>query len=284
MTAIEKLIDVAKAEEGYLEKSLSAYENNPNIVWDKVKGAGYENVTKYWEEVRKSFQWDNQPWCQCYVYWCFMKCYGADLAQRMLYLTPDLWTIGESWKNFYTPNWSDNFKANGASVQSSQAKVGDIVYFKNAKRVHHTGIVIDVERYSDGTGKLTTIEGNTSSESGVVSNGGAVRIKKYAMTRSGIDSVAWYGRPNYELAEDDDPTDETTDVTLKVLERGVTPKKTREIYTFQILMEYYGYYGMTVDGSYGNGSETACKRFQKDCGLPQTGICDEATWTALLTK
>ena len=39
-----------------------------------------------------------------------------------------------------------------------------------------------------------TIEGNTSSESGVVANGGCVREKKYKLT---YNRIAGYGRPNY---------------------------------------------------------------------------------------
>ena len=43
-----------------------------------------------------------------------------------------------------------------------------------------------------------TVEGNTSSEPGVVANGGCVREKHYP-----LDSpvIAGYGRPDYAMAE-----------------------------------------------------------------------------------
>lgn len=275
MTAIERLLDLAKTENGYLEKSLAAYQAKPSIVYEKELGAGKDNITKYWQDILPGMQ--GQFWCQVFVFWCFVKCYGLELAKKILYI--DRWTQSDSWRKFYTPDWSNNFKANGASVQSSKAQAGDIVYFKNSVRVHHTGIVIDVERYSDGTGKLTTIEGNTSSGSDVVANGGCVRIKSYHMNKNGIDSVAWYGRPQYSLAE---KTMEDESIVMPTLEKGKAAKGTPCIYVFQTLMEALGYYAMSIDGSYGGGSKTACERFQSDHGLPTTGICDTATWRELL--
>lgn len=41
---------------------------------------------------------------------------------------------------------------------------------------------------------MYTVEGNASSESGVVANGGCVREKKYKLT---YNRIAGYGRPNY---------------------------------------------------------------------------------------
>ena len=44
---VNRLIEVATAEVGYLEKSKSAYNKNPNIIYDKTGGAGSDNVTKF---------------------------------------------------------------------------------------------------------------------------------------------------------------------------------------------------------------------------------------------
>jgi peptidoglycan hydrolase-like protein with peptidoglycan-binding domain len=38
-----------------------------------------------------------------------------------------------------------------------------------------------------------------------------------------------------------------------------------------------------VDGKYGQQSETKCKKFQKEKGLPETGVVDEATWVKTWT-
>lgn len=42
---------------------------------------------------------------------------------------------------------------------------------------------------------------------------------------------------------------------------------------FGLTLPKYG-----ADGEFGNETKTAVKQFQKDKGLPQTGICDEAMW------
>jgi peptidoglycan hydrolase-like protein with peptidoglycan-binding domain len=41
--------------------------------------------------------------------------------------------------------------------------------------------------------------------------------------------------------------------------------------------------GLDVDGEFGPLTETATKEFQKQAGLPVTGVVDEATWQALPT-
>jgi len=40
---------------------------------------------------------------------------------------------------------------------------------------------------------------------------------------------------------------------------------------------------LTVDGEFGPKTEAATKEFQKQAGLPVTGVVDEATWQALPT-
>ena len=196
----------------------------------------------------------------------------------MLYLDPDHWKISDKWRDFYTPNWSDNFKLNKAYVQSSKVQEGDIVYFKNSKRVHHTGIVLKVERYSDGTGTLTTIEGNTSSGSDVVANGGCVRIKTYHMTKSGINAVAWYGRPNYSLYKEERPA----------VKQGYDDevKGGNWCAVLQDALNKLGYRDddgavLKVDGSCGTHTVQAIKNFQRANGLEVDGSCGPITWAAI---
>ena len=72
-------------------------------------------------------------------------------------------------------------------------QVGDqILFLKNVNDYYHTGIVVEV------TGSTVyTIEGNTSSGSEVIPNGGAVCKKSYAI---GNSKIGGYGRPNWSLA------------------------------------------------------------------------------------
>lgn len=271
MSAIEKVLALAEEWVGYLEKSASAYKINPTIVYDKKLGAGKDNYTMVWQDIRPSFQ--GQAWCQGFIYWLFFKAFGADMAQKMLYL--DDWNSYEPWTNFACYSWAKNFENHGVRYQSSKAKVGDIIYFTKS----HTGIV-----YKIADGYVYTIEGNTSNQSEVVSNGGGVFKKSYKL---GIDAIYCYGRPNYAIAETTASATSSASsgtINMPTLEKGVTAKGTKAIYVFQVLTEHLGYYALDIDGSYGGGSKTACERLQRDHGLPVTGICDARTWRELLTN
>lgn len=167
---IQKLIDVATAEVGYCEKA-----SNSNLD-SKTGNAGSNNYTKYWRDMKPSYQ--GQAWCDCFVDWCFTKAYGSAVAQIL-----ECGGCGE----FYTPTSAQYYK-NKKQWYSTPA-VGDQIFFKNSSRIHHTGIVVGVSSTT-----VTTIEGNTSNGSAVVANGGMVCKKSYSI---GNSKIAGYGRPNY---------------------------------------------------------------------------------------
>ena len=84
---------------------------------------------------------------------------------------------------------------------------GDVIYFWNSemKEASHTGIVVAVDsRY------VYTVEGNTSSSSGVIDNGGAVAEKKYELS---YKRIAGYGRPDYDAEHTENTSKEETTVT-----------------------------------------------------------------------
>jgi hypothetical protein len=170
---VDKLIEVASNEVGYLEKNSSEYLD------DKTKNAGSGNYTKYWRDLDSSMQ--GEPWCQAFVNWCFMKAYGKANAKKLLLQT--------AW-SYYTPTAAGYFRSAGQWFKTPQK--GDIIYFKNSARIHHVGIVKAVEGNT-----VTTIEGNTSSAVGIVPNGGGVFEKSYQI---GNSRIAGYGRPKYEEA------------------------------------------------------------------------------------
>ena len=76
MTAIDKLIQTADNEVGYLEKSSNSQLD------DKTANAGMNNYTKYWRDIKNEYQ--GQPWCAVFVTWCFTKVFGVDKAQQLL--------------------------------------------------------------------------------------------------------------------------------------------------------------------------------------------------------
>lgn len=76
MTAIDKLIQTADNEVGYLEKSSNSQLD------DKTANAGMNNYTKYWLDIKNEYQ--GQPWCAVFVTWCFTKTFGVDKAHQLL--------------------------------------------------------------------------------------------------------------------------------------------------------------------------------------------------------
>lgn len=51
MNEIDKILQIANDEVGYLEKSKQAYQNNPSILDSKTDGTGNDNYTKYMRDM-----------------------------------------------------------------------------------------------------------------------------------------------------------------------------------------------------------------------------------------
>lgn len=203
MSAVEKLLKVAEAEVGYLEK-----ETNKNLN-SKTENAGDENFTKYandFDKVYTSFyngKKNGAAWCDMFVDWCFVKAFGEALALKLLGQPKKSCGAGCKYS-------ADYFKEINRFFTS--AKVGDQIFFENSSGVPcHTGLVYKV----DST-YVYTIEGNTSSASGVVANGGSVEKKKYKKTYS---KIYGYGRPDYSIIDG-----QTTATTEKKPEAPKTDK------------------------------------------------------------
>lgn len=147
---IGKVIKIAKNEIGYLEKKSNSQLDS------KTANAGSNNYTKYWRDVKSSYQ--GQPWCAAFVSWCFMKAFGLNKAKKLL----------KHWPYVYCPTLGQLF------VKNANPKVGDIVIFYHGGTFTHTGIVTAVNG-----DRFYTIEGNTSGASGIIANGGGVCAKSY---------------------------------------------------------------------------------------------------------
>lgn len=150
MSAIDKLIQIANAEVGYLEKSSNSQLDS------KTANAGTANYTKYWRDIKPEYQ--GQPWCACFVTWCFVNAFGKNNAQKLL----------KHYPYVYCPTMANLFTLN------ANPKVGDIVIFKHNGTFTHTGIVTSVNG-----DYFTTIEGNTNGGSTIIANGGGVCRKSY---------------------------------------------------------------------------------------------------------
>lgn len=148
--AINKVIGIAKAEVGYLEKASNSQLDS------KTSNAGSANYTKYWRDVYPSYQ--GQPWCAAFVSWVLMQAFGQAAAKKLL----------KHWPYVYCPTLGNLF------TRHANPQVGDIVIFWRNGDFAHTGIVTKVSG-----DYFETIEGNTSGASGIIANGGGVCAKSY---------------------------------------------------------------------------------------------------------
>ncbi|MBR3239166.1 MAG: peptidoglycan-binding protein [Oscillospiraceae bacterium] len=262
MFAIDKVIGVAEAELGYLEK-----KSNKDLD-DKTANAGDKNYTKYNRDMKA---WAgsagiNDQWCQNFVDWVFVTAFGLELAKKLIYTFTN-----------YTPTGSNAFKKKDRYIKRGKGtpKRGDVIYFFNSSkgRIGHVGIV-----YKVTSSKVYTIEGNTSGASTLVTNGGGVKKKSYSLTSTYIDG---YGSVDYSVITGDigeaPATLKLGDRELKNYTEGPDVKELQETL---ISMGYdCGSFG--ADGEYGDCTEMAVRAFQKDTGVKVNGKYDADTHKAL---
>ena len=188
MNTVDKVINIAKNEIGYLEKSKTAYQKNPNIIYEKTAGAGSDNYTKYSKDLHDIYpQVMDFPayWCDAFVDWCFYKAYGITTAKSLL---------GGNFDDYTVASASMYAKHNALDKTPS---VGAQVFFtKNGKSssCYHTGLVYNVDdKY------FYTIEGNTSSADSIIRNGGCVAKKKYLLSK--YKNLVLFGHPRYDVEQ-----------------------------------------------------------------------------------
>lgn len=192
MTAVDKLLGIAAAEVGYLEKKSA--ENLDH----KTANAGDKNYTKYARDLDAIPGFYNgrkqgSSWCDVFVDWLFVMAFGVEPALKLLCQAMGGCGAGVKYSAQY-------YKAKGRFFETGPHP-GDQIFFVRRKGLTilswlHTGIVEKVEG-----GYVHTIEGNTSGASGVVSNGGGVCRKKYKLNSSNIGG---YGRPDWSLVKEED--------------------------------------------------------------------------------
>lgn len=244
----KEVIKEAEKWEGYLEKkSVGTDSQLQNKTWN----AGNNNITWFWTWLERNGCLDLQggAWCDGFVDYCHAVVAGVDKAKASL-----------NGYSGYTPDSAQYFKKAGRWVPSSgKPLVGDQIFFKNSSRICHTGIVTKVTNTT-----VYTIEGNTSSTSGVVANGGCVRKKSYSLSYS---RIAGYGRPLYR--------------DFCIISKGMTGSivKARQ----QLLIQKGFSVGADgADGDCGANTVKGIKAAQKALGLPQSGNLNKTTYTALI--
>lgn len=181
MSNVDKVLKTAKAEVGYLEKA-----SNSNLD-SKTGNAGSSNYTKYARDLDKVSGFYNgrkngHAWCDVFVDWCFWQTFGTVDAKKLLCQPSKSLGAGCKYSMQY-------YEKKGQLYHDP--KPGDQIFFADSDGdgIAHTGLVYKVD-----SNYVYTYEGNTSSASGVVANGGCVAEKKYKLSYA---RIAGYGRPNY---------------------------------------------------------------------------------------
>lgn len=195
MGAIQRVLTTARSEIGYLEKATNAF------LEDKTANAGYNNWNKFAAflddlDVVYNFPKNGYAWCDIFVDYCFIYTFGLTLGMAMLFQPEKGAGAGCTYSMGY-------YKKAGRFYTEPQP--GDQIFFSEdgGASSYHTGLVEKVE-----SGRVYTIEGNTSSAAGVVANGGAVRDKSYSIS---YNKIAGYGRPDWTLVKEVDAMEITQD-------------------------------------------------------------------------
>ena len=248
----DKVIEVAAAEVGYLEKK-SAKDLD-----SKTANAGDKNFTKYARDLYPDLQ--GQAWCDMFVDWVFVKAYGKATAKKLL-----------GGFSAYTPDSAQYFK-DRKQWHPGNPKKGDVIFFENSERICHTGIVYKVD---DTT--VYTIEGNTSAGEQVIPNGGGVCKKSYKLYNS---RIAGYGRPEYSAA--DGSSEPEPEKVEKIWVKSQLPEISKgdcgnAVIVWQIIV------GVDPDGDFGSRTLNATVNFQTAHGLKGDGIVGQKTWAAGLS-
>lgn len=278
-----KVIAIAIAETGYLEKSKSAYQKNPDILNEKTAGAGRDNYTKYGKEMHKiypSVMDFPAAWCDCFVDWCFYKAYGVTTAKSLLGGNFDDYTVASAGM----------YAKHGAL--DKKPEVGAQIFFTrngHASGCYHTGLVIAVA--SDGK-TVTTIEGNTSATGTTIeANGGCVDKKV-----RNVNAYTLFGHPSYNDGYGTKAYNTKVEEVVKVSKTRYTVKaKNGQTYTLydvsygdkgetvrflQTLLNSKHYECGAADGIAGDKTLHAIAQFQAD---KRQTVCGKDTWKALFS-
>ena len=259
-----KVISMAKKYDGYLEKKSNSKLN------DFTANAGSNNWTCFGRDYDKIMgtKLNGQSWCAMFVSMMFVSAYGIKAAKKLL--------GGNLFA--YTPSG-----AKAMDAEHRKPKVGDVVFFYNSKmgRIAHVGLVTNVD-----ANRFYTVEGNTSSDPGVVRNGGSVNSKSYPINYAS----ARFATPCYGSVTEG--TDKAGTSTIKTTNTGkggnenpykISSKaivkmgsKGEDVKWVQYELNQWKA-SLKVDGIAGDETVKWIKKYQKAHGLKVDGECGPKT-------
>jgi len=263
--AIDKVLALAASEVDYHEKASGAGLD------DRYANSGTANWTKYardLDEIKSFYNGKKQgaAWCDVFVDWLFVKCFGAATAMKMLCQPQN--SAGAGCK------YSKDYYQAAGRFGKKPARGCQIFFYDNAGQINHTGIV---ESISDG--RITTIEGNSMDR---------VARRSYSLEDG---TIAGYGIPIWELAiiQQDVPAVDAPTVNVSIDMNIVNNMflrlgdKNEQVAAMQNRLIKLGYdVGPDgADGDFGTDTLAALKQFQYDHNLPECGYFGPATFAAM---
>ena len=283
--AIKAVVALAEAEVGYHEKASNAQLDDPD------GNSGGNNWTKYARDLDAipdyyNGQKNGYAWCDVFVDWCFVKCFGEEKGREMLYQPKQSAGAGCLY--------SAGYYKQANAFHRTNPRVGDQVFFSYSPGEYsHTGIVVDVNGNT-----ITTIEGNTSD---------SVGRRTYETSNR---SIAGYGTPNWDLAleiwerpfvvvehghivNSGDPQAEPQKEEAKAEQ----PKEDHRwsppllkydpdnyyeaVKLLQCHLNVRNFNSGKADGYFGAVTQAAVNRAKTYYGLEADGVCDQELWDKL---
>lgn len=211
-------------------------------------------------------------WCDIFVDYCFVKCFGIENAKRMIFHND----CGAGCI-FSARAYRDNGRFDKIP------QVGDQIFFGKPGNETHTGIVYEVTPT-----QVTTVEGNTSDK---------VARRTYNRTDT---SIVGYGHPLFDILPNAEeleietvPLVEPIPVITSInkyptLKQGDGPDNGKRIQVAIMQQALKLTVGKTllgadgIDGEFGPQTRLAVMAFQNKYGLTPDGIFGDECWTIVM--
>ena len=195
--------------------------------------------------------------CRGFTYWVLLQVYGWKLMGA---------GCTSQWNN------EDNWCAKGEVADGiPQGVIVCLFYYKKDKYGNRTETLSHTGLYYNGQ----TVECSNN-----------VQFSKTLNKKWEVWAVPKCAESEYLNAPVNEPSkpsdDKDATVLLPTLKKGDKGDKVKELQKKLLALGYklpkYG-----ADGSFGNETKSAVEKFQRDWGIPVSGIVDEETWERLLT-
>lgn len=236
---VNLIVNEAKTQIGYTEG-----KNNSN------KYAA--EIDTLWPDFYNTKK-NGASWCDIFVDWLFLHCFGFDAALYMLCQPTHSCGAGCKYSAQYYRK---------AKRFDSTPEVGAQIFFGRSGEESHTGIVIGV----DDT-KVYTVEGNSQN-----------KVMEHWYWKSS-SKISGYGHPRYDEEKGD-----TCMIEVKLCKNG---NKNETVKSVQSILYGKGFKGsngkaLALDGDFGPNTLYAVKSFQRANNLADDGVVGPKTWAKLL--